>query len=533
MEKFDFKQLDLAKELDQKKYDEELSKLKDWEKPSVVEDAMFEAHKEEWSRQTKAWSKNSEMQIEIQKLAGQIENQQGRIEKEILEKVQDIYGDHFATHSTERIDNLASAMQNGIFSIDYRRNFHSKKIKDKLPISVDFTNFREATLHDQGTERVSTLSVAHLLQVIDRIETDGFTTDVIPFEIFVHKDKNFSRFSDRQTQEIVSDSQEVLIDEICKLYNASDLKIINTSFVYSNRGSITGNLKINKKIEIPKDELVKNLLFYIDRIVGSIWPPHQEDFSYIEEICNRFMREKLTKRIVGRYPESLKQEEGEASGKIVGNFMDEYDKLDKNKLKRELLGYCYKAGGYSSGMRLLIDINNIDEIDMGQRISNNIFIDGSEDHIESGSMFTENLNYFDHVAELPIKNRIKTKAICGVLMPEKDSFCVADELKLLVKLINLDKIKILNKSESDLVKSIQNDQDFDKKELVLFISRVCNFNFFNENLSKQNLIKALANLGKLPVYDNDGDLVWPKKIIHGEVKKFVEERRGKALDAGR
>ncbi len=28
----------------------------------------------------------------------------------------------------------------------------------------------------------------------------------------------------------------------------------------------------------------------------------------------------------------------------------------------------------------------------------------------------------------------------------------------------------------------------------------------------------------VPVYDNDGNLYWPKQMIYEEVKKFIEER---------
>jgi len=98
-------------------------------------------------------------------------------------------------------------------------------------------------------------------------------------------------------------------------------------------------------------------------------------------------------------------------------------------------------------------------------------------------------------------------------------------IKKIISTINIDVAKRrLTQEEIKLVQSIKDNTNVNTKDILTFVSKFCNYDFFKKDLNYADLIFANANFSKLPVYNPDGDLVWPKKMSHEEVKKFVEER---------
>jgi hypothetical protein len=558
-EQFNFRRLDLSRENDQKKFDDEFSKLSELGKKSVVQDAMNSAEYEnkdrkqdnarakEWQEQIVAWKKDPQIKQEIDSLIEQIASNQEKITPEIMEKVQDIMQSHFAKHGASSSFKWVDILQDGIFSVYYGKKYNEKQLGKLRNVDSSF-DIEKNGYNEQGSGRISTNSPEPMINTLERIMDDKELSDIYPVYLNVEESFNFLGRDFDYTQPIEQEKLQNLKDEVVKVIDAElkldipiNIKTLTFDGGFNSRGEIVGLLEVDKKFWVDKEVLIKDtiVLLYEQLQRAKCWYrnddfSNQVDYPMLTNFFDKF------KEFKKQFPRRLDRRGGKEDENyqyyqyILGNiknfnennvFLSEIFK-NFEKFKEEYLKLFYeKIGWRSDGGEILIDLDKIPNNLINKIITRSIKLKlDCSDGYKLETDYPENI-YFDHKFETPITGRVKPNWFAGFVRhkekPKSIDFKETIlEITNIIKRINIENIKNLSSDEIQLVEKVKNgSEEINPKDVLMFASKICNYNFFNENINNQDFIKALANFGRLPVYSSDGDLIWPVEMKNEEVKK--------------
>ena len=503
MEKFNLKNLDLSKPAEQERFDKEYAQLKDWEKSRVQNEAESEAQREEWRRRVEGWKNDSEIAQEIHALEEHIAANQEGITAEIMEKVQDIMRPHFAQHGTE-ITSLPSIFQDGIFSRAQSDKYESQNTEKRRAVRSQ-PKHTWADTEEQGYGRVSTFSVVPLLTAFKDFENGRSESDIVVYdeETSRYLDNNSDEFKnhERMVREFEAKALKKIEEKIQKSLPSVRIEnyvVYNDYFKHQPHFVI--RVKLSHAVEVRKEMFTKVLL---------------NRFRTILEYLNKYSLSEASKEFFKHIYDQLSQATPETFGQV-------YAQLDKINLIRSLLTDTY-CRTWRDEASLLIDTNKVDDVVMEKELVWLTFQDTNDTVWKN--WYT--LGNFQHKTEVPIVGRVKPQWFAGLLVEAQSEGSVGfqktlDQLTDIIKRINLEKAKNLSESDEKLIHKIQEDEEVDSKDLLLFASKVCNYNLLDENLDDRDLVKALGNYGRFPVYNSEGDLVWPKVMSNQEVRTFID-----------
>jgi hypothetical protein len=475
---------------------------------------------------------------QVVELVDSINNRQPGIEAEIIDKVQDIYQNHFAIHGAS-IEKLPTILQDGILSREMSDKYENKNLNYRRPLK--YTSTHDASIEEQGYGRVSSFSTYNLLKSFNDIDADTFKTDIIHYsakhginaenyvissnEIRTKLSKNWTSVSteyELNHKELKTDIKKIQ-DEIFKKiienlqneipgvdvrnFRIRKSEEIHPSKSWEKYDELHFTIQIDKEIEEPKEAYMKNFFRHFLEILAYYSRSGKE--NYFSNLLSETVRElniPLVPREYNAFGDLLKD--------IELNILEKaYEKLNKVEIKQQFLKAQYKHS-WSDFVNVIIDVDRIDDVSMNKSI---VFkwLDGER--------LWPNKN-MQHKSEAPITGRVKKNAICGLELVnerpqdiKKTAACI-DLLIDIIDKINIDHAsRYLSEDDLQIIETVKSGFKINIKDVLVFASKLCNYNFFKKDFDGIDILYAMANYHKLPVYDKDGNVLWPKNIQHKDV----------------